>query len=240
MSVGKGRTGRISASSKVAESLRKAILSGELKPGDRTQPEVELGRIHGVSRVTVRAAIHQLKGEGLLESRQGGGTFVRLAAPGLLGNAIPAGQGEQPDRIDMFEFRRIMEVESVGLAALRANAEMVSRMDETVARMRDATLPDDIAHWDLAFHRLVAEASDNTYIRQVFELLKGSYLQMLTQNARIMGSNGAHFHALICRAIEIRDDEMAKAYMREHLTDTIRSTMNRMREQALEEAGSQP
>ncbi|MGI6725702.1 MAG: FadR/GntR family transcriptional regulator [Christensenellales bacterium] len=230
---------RESASASVANVLRNAIASSEFGPGDKIPSETILSNQFRVSRVTVRAATHLLKGEDLLESRQGGGTYVRdSSAVAYLQGTLKTFNGHQPDRIDMFEFRRIMEIESAGLAALRANAEMVTRMDETTRRMREATEPEEIAKWDLSFHRLVAEATDNIYILQVFDSLKNNYLTMLSQNVRIMGSNGARFHELICRAIEIRDDEMAKSYMREHLTDTIRSTMTKMRELAISETKS--
>jgi len=56
--------------------LKGQILSGVLKPGDRIPPETELCAKYGVSRITVRQAIHSLVEEGFLYRKQGKGTFV--------------------------------------------------------------------------------------------------------------------------------------------------------------------
>jgi GntR family transcriptional regulator len=57
--------------------LRAQINTGALRPGDLLPSEAELGRRHGVSRITVRAALHSLEQDGLLERHSGRGTFVR-------------------------------------------------------------------------------------------------------------------------------------------------------------------
>jgi DNA-binding transcriptional regulator YhcF (GntR family) len=65
----------------IADSLRKAILSGALPDGARVPSEERLRQEHGVSRTTVRKAIEVLKGEGLVEVRAPRGTFVRNQQP---------------------------------------------------------------------------------------------------------------------------------------------------------------
>ncbi len=60
----------------IYDQLREAILRGMLQPGERLPTEQELSRKCGVSRMTVRAALTQLTQEGLVERRQGRGTFV--------------------------------------------------------------------------------------------------------------------------------------------------------------------
>jgi GntR family transcriptional regulator len=61
----------------IADSLRDAILGGQLPDGARVPSEERLRQEHGVSRTTVRKAIEVLKGEGLVEVRAPRGTFVR-------------------------------------------------------------------------------------------------------------------------------------------------------------------
>src|SRR6478672_5837544 len=60
----------------VVERLRRMIQSGELSPGDRLPPERDLAKLLGVSRPTLRAGIRSLSTVGILQSRQGAGTFV--------------------------------------------------------------------------------------------------------------------------------------------------------------------
>ena len=61
----------------VAEDIRRRILSGELRAGDRIPPELELCELYRVSRVTVRRGIDELVRERLLTRRRAKGTFVR-------------------------------------------------------------------------------------------------------------------------------------------------------------------
>ena len=60
----------------VAASLERRILEGSLKPGDRLPPERELAIELGVSRPSLREAIQKLASKGMVQSRQGGGTYV--------------------------------------------------------------------------------------------------------------------------------------------------------------------
>ena len=60
----------------VVERLRDMIHNGELSPGDRLPPERDLAKVLGVSRPTLRAGIRSLSTVGILQSRQGAGTFV--------------------------------------------------------------------------------------------------------------------------------------------------------------------
>src|SRR4026207_592227 len=60
----------------VVSQLREMIHSGELRPGDRLPPERDLAKLLGVSRPTLRAGISSLAAVGVLQPRQGAGTFV--------------------------------------------------------------------------------------------------------------------------------------------------------------------
>src|SRR3989442_13391914 len=66
---------RGTSSEEVISQLREMIHSGELRPGDRLPPERDLAKLLGVSRPTLRAAIRSLAAVGVLQSRQGAGTF---------------------------------------------------------------------------------------------------------------------------------------------------------------------
>ena len=62
------------------QKIKNSISTGELKTGSRIQPEQELCSVYGVSRITVRKAITELEKEGILEKKQGKGTFVTVPA----------------------------------------------------------------------------------------------------------------------------------------------------------------
>lgn len=86
-----------SAVSACASALQKAIVSGEFAPGERLPPERELAQRMGVTRATVRSALHQLQSKNLLTVRQGSGhtvaNFLDTAGLDLLADALAAQAG---------------------------------------------------------------------------------------------------------------------------------------------------
>src|SRR5919106_2530170 len=67
---------RGTTSEEVISQLREMIHRGDLRPGDRLPPERDLAKMLGVSRPTLRAGIRSLSAVGILQSKQGAGTFV--------------------------------------------------------------------------------------------------------------------------------------------------------------------
>ena len=70
---GAGMTGRAAA---LAQQMRERVALGDLGPGGALESEAALGARYGVSRVTVRRALEELRAQGLLESRRGAGWFA--------------------------------------------------------------------------------------------------------------------------------------------------------------------
>lgn len=214
---------RQSVSDMVFERLKRSIVAGEWQPGEKIPSEDRLCKEMDVSRVSIRAAINRLSAIGLLESRQGGGTYVcMLSGAEHIGSIIPFIALERPDRISMFEFRKIIEVESAGLAAMRADVETVNEMRRLAIRMRESECAEQTALFDAQFHYIIAKATRNPIIIRVFEVLQDTYYALIKQNVDLIGVYGARYHELICGAIESRDSALARQYMEEHLTTSMR------------------
>src|SRR5258708_5644190 len=106
---------------KVADLLKKAVLSGQLKAGDRLPPERVLGERFGVSRTVVREAIRGLAAKGLVEVRSGSGTVVARVGAGSVAETMQLylrGASIEYGSID--EVRTMVEVHVAGVAAQRA------------------------------------------------------------------------------------------------------------------------
>jgi GntR family transcriptional repressor for pyruvate dehydrogenase complex len=216
---------KIGVSDSVFIKLRNSIVSGQWKPGDRIPSENALCEELGVSRVSVRAAIQRLASLGLVQSVQGKGTFVRnISGDQQINTIMPLMTLTNPGRIDVFEFRRIVEVESAGLAANRADAGLVRRMYDATELMEKATDSGEITEHDMEFHRLIAEATRNELIIKVYDVLYETYLALLRENVTLLGATGAEYHRKIASAIETRNSELAKAMMNEHINDTLFKT----------------
>lgn len=211
----------------IARQLEARILEGSLKPGDRLQPERELAQELGVSRPSLREAIQKLVSRGLLNSRQGGGTFVtdRLDAAfadpwQALIDTHPTLQG------DLFEFRFVIEAAAAGLAAERATDADLASLGNALDRLDAAYHGDDRASQvaaDVDFHQAVAEASHNA----LFGHLTASLLKLIHDHVRRNNANVAVSentalqlmaqHRAIFEAIVARRPEAARAASEAHI-----------------------
>src|SRR3982750_4797587 len=156
---------RGTTSEEVISQLREMIHRGDLRPGDRLPPERDLAKLLGVSRPTLRAGIRSLTAVGILQSRQGAGTFVAKAeeSPSPDTSALrllSALHGFTSD--EMFEARLALEMSIAGLAAERATSEQMTLMAEEITGMyASLSDPEQYLVHDMQFHQTIAAASQN-------------------------------------------------------------------------------
>lgn len=204
----------------VVDYLTDAISSGQWKPGERIPSEAQLCTLLGVSRITVRSAIGQLAALGLVQSRQGKGTFV--CSPSV-SQSIPLLPMQNADRLSVFEFRKIVESESAALTAIRASSLDVQALEESIVGMEQATTDKKVAEYDMVFHALIAQATGNEVIQRVFQMMQETYSRMFEDNVSHLGKAGVEHHRRILLAVQTRDMNAARQNMLEHLDDTMRS-----------------
>ena len=163
---GKVQVPRISDA--VAASLERRILEGSLRPGDRLPPERELAAELGVSRPSLREAIQKLASKGMLQSRQGGGTYVTNAMESTFLDPWQDMMGNHPNlREDMLEFRRMLEGQAAEWAAERATEADLQRLTQSYEALNAAFQAEDTerrAAADIAFHQAVGEAAHNALL----------------------------------------------------------------------------
>ena len=211
-------------SDRLAGLLAAQVESGALRPGDRLPTEPRLAEAHGVSRTVVREAVHQLKSQGLLVSRQGSGVFV--AAPAARrGLAFDPRVLQSPEAVvQIVEVRRALEGEMAALAAQRATRAQVAGLRRALAAIDGAVAAggDGVAE-DLAFHRTIAEATGNPQFARLIGFLE-QYLYEAMCVTRANEARRADFmdavraeHRAIVAAIAARDADAARRVATEHL-----------------------
>ncbi|KAA2258535.1 FadR family transcriptional regulator [Solihabitans fulvus] len=152
----------------VIEQMREAITGGEWPVGQRIPPEPELVTALGVGRNTVREAVRALAHAGLLEVRQGDGTFVRATSE--LSGAVRRLCGSELREV--LQVRRTLEVEGARLAAEVRTEEELRKLTRLLDE-RDAALA--TKHWerlverDTAFHLLLVQCSHNSLLAQLYQ-----------------------------------------------------------------------
>ncbi|MGB4912603.1 MAG: GntR family transcriptional regulator [Candidatus Dechloromonas phosphoritropha] len=228
----------------VAASLERRILEGSLKPGDRLPPERELATEFGVSRPSLREAIRKLASKGLVQSRQGGGTYLTDRLESSFFDPWQNMLGEHPNlREDMLEFRRMLEGQAAEWAAERATEADQTRLDQAFTALNDAFLANDLdsrSRADIAFHQTIGEASHNVLVGH----LSATLLRLMHDNIRLnlgelrsvpaAGSLLMRQHEAMHAAIRERKPVAARAaaethidFVREALAQSLRSAARR-------------
>lgn len=207
-------------SEQVVSRIHGMIARGELHPGDRLPAERELSKQLGISRPSLRAGIRTLVTMGVLHSRHGSGTYV-ADAPILDSEQLSLMAALHGFTFDqMFEARRVLEVQIAGLAAERASGETLAVLAEELANMY-ATLTDPVQYLihDIKFHRAIAAASDNPILAALVEMVSAvMYDRRRDTIGRAHDFNESlGMHQRLYRAIRNHKPDEARATMHEHL-----------------------
>lgn len=215
-----------STAEEVVTRLREMIQRGELSHGDRLPPERDLAKLLGVSRPTLRAGIRSLATVGILQSRQGAGTFVAEAEESPTLDSSPlrmmaALHGFTSD--EMFEARLSLEMSIAGFAAERATSEQMTQMAEEVAGMY-ASLdnPEQYLVHDMRFHQIIAAASGNRILTSLMNMIATILFEYRSKTVKRATDlkDSADQHRLIYRAMRERDTQAAREAMHDHLIKT--------------------
>ncbi len=210
---------------RVTAQLEALVIGDSLQPGDLLPPERELCELLGVSRTVVREAVRTLVAKGLLEVRQGHGTVVRSPDVRLASEVMThVLRGSGADRVAfprIHEVRRLIEVETAGLAAERHTPEDLLEIAKQLHACGDAADPESWALADVAFHASIAAATHNI----LFPVLLSSMSEILMELRRAAvalpdTTDRAHrHHELIYAAIRDRAPAAARRAMREHMAE---------------------
>ncbi|MCL1981384.1 MAG: FadR family transcriptional regulator [Proteobacteria bacterium] len=206
------------------ERISEMIRSGELQPGGRLPPERKLAEMFGVSRSSLRQAFQALAERGIIESRQGDGTYLLPAIETPLStDAIADAISEQSGLLrEIVEFRQLIEPQIAALAARRISTEAVDRLKILVCDQQRALMVGRVAAgFDAEFHQVLAESADNRVMARVMSTIQSivneSRSIWLQSNERRLTSMEGHLR--IIDALEARDAEAAHAAMALHIAE---------------------
>lgn len=218
-----------SLSDRLAALLARQVDAGALTPGDRLPTEQALADRHGVSRTVVREAVHRLKSQGLLISRQGSGVYVALA-PANKPLAFDSQVLESAEAVaQIVEVRRALEGEIAALAAERASRAQIAHIRRCQLAIEAAVdQGGDGVDEDLSFHRAIADASGNPQ----FGRLLGFLEQYLREAMRVTRGHEAQHrdfadavraeHRAVVDAIASRDARAARERATGHMVQAAR------------------
>ncbi|MEZ2298970.1 MULTISPECIES: FadR/GntR family transcriptional regulator [unclassified Variovorax] len=215
---------RTSLADTAADSIRAEISAGRWAVGSRIPIEPQLAQLLGVSRGTVREAVKTLVSRGLLEVRQGSGTYVR--------SGFDPSSSLQKMRLaslrDQFEVRRALEVEAARLAAVRHTARDLRRLHTLLDKrgVPDAGEGGDggaaFIERDLAFHLAIVDVSGNLALAETCRFITGYIKETIASTmGTVLPEPDEAAHRAIVEGIASRDPDVAAAAVRDFMAPMI-------------------
>lgn len=208
------------------ESLRRAIETEQWSVGDKLPVESELSDALGVSRNTVREAVRVLAHVGMLETRQGDGTYVRAIRDA----------GETLKRIartqlkDQMEVRIMLETEAAKLAAHRRTEQDLRSMTMALDNRgkADSVLAARINH-DEIFHHALVVSSHNTALAELYDYFSHAITQTIerTEYDADLPEPSQEDHELLLAAVRRQDSAKAGALARDLLAPSLKAIHKR-------------
>ncbi len=207
-------------------AIRRALLSGELKPGQRVK-ETELAESLGISRPTAREAMNQLISEGSLVQEPYKGVRVAVSSPAVV--------------LDVAEVRMPLETVAALRLARDASGEGIARLRRALdAHLAALSTGDALfssrTHLDL--HRTVWEASGNEMLKKMWPLVESQIMMALNVDQGVFHApeRDAELHQRLVDVIASGDEDAIVAEVRAHISNSAESVVGMMREDVLEDA----
>ena len=207
----------------IADQIQELILDDSIHAGDKLPGERELAEQMGVSRTVIREAIRVLSDRGLVRVKSGCGTYVRELsvkdAAASIELFLKLKQSPQSFQ-NVSEVRSMIEVEAAGLAAERATAQDIAKIQEAIKGMHSAGNESKrYAEYDVAFHTAIAQATHNDLISVLLGPISDLLAEMVrvSLNAPNAVDEGLAHHRHILQHIQDHNREAAQEAMRAHI-----------------------
>ena len=218
-----------SRSAQLAAELGRRIVGQVYPPASVLPPEASLLQEFGISRTVVRDAIKSLESKGLLQARQRVGTAVTPSAEWNMLDAEVlawvAQSGADPDfLVRLTELRQIVEPGACALAAQKADAAAMQRLESAWARMA-AAADDPVAFVaaDRDFHIALLLAADNPYLASICSAIAAALTISLQHTNSTVARNRASLvtHERIVVSLRQRDGQAAAEHSRAQLDEAM-------------------
>jgi len=210
----------------ISETLREAIVSGTLKPGERLM-EIQLAEELGVSRTPVREAIRKLELEGFVVMIPRRGTYVADLSI--------------KDVNEVFEIRTALDILAAGLAVERITEEELEQLERVLVEIGEYIEQNDIEKIvaaDSRYHDILYRASRNDRLVGIINNLREQFTRFRSISMAYPGriKNTVEEHRQLVEAIAQRDIALAQRLAREHMENAEQTLLLDMQERRQVEA----
>jgi GntR family transcriptional repressor for pyruvate dehydrogenase complex len=210
----------------VIDQIVRAIQEGEYKIGERLPSERIIAEQIGVSRPSVREALISLQLAGIVERRQGNGTFIRGSKKRAISRAYSFLE-ETKNISEIFELQKVLEIGVAELATEKAEVQNFTEIENALNQMRIAIEEKDCDKWfagDRAFHLAIAKATANSLIeKQINSLIDRMNRDAWRESKRYYLESQSEYlnqsfedHRQILDALKRKDKKLVKNIMEKH------------------------
>jgi len=222
---------KVSVVETIIERILTYVKSENLLPGDKLPTERELGRMLQVSRTSLREALSQIQAMNIIEIRQGSGIFFKDFN---IGSFIQRRMDilsalKRPSILELLYVRRIIEQETVRLAARNIRPHRIAEL-ETILKRMDLEMDDRDKFFfdDLEYHLKIAEFSGNSILPRILDTIRFLHMRELRATTELPGApeRAQVFHWAIVGAFKEGDVERAEEKMMAHLGDVEKQIMS--------------
>ncbi len=222
---------KINISNIVVDNIKRDILVGKYKKGDKLADERTLSEQYGVSRMTIRKALVALRDEKILLTRHGVGTFIENVNQNLLAKKeVNYFLYNEKLIMESLKSRVLVEVEGCGLAAQNATPDDIDMLQKklflTIDEIKKLRMGQDNQFFesDLTFHQSIAIASHNSFFPEYLSIIEESISlhQFLSLQVSEPTDEVITYHTAIYGAIISKDAERARNTMQQHLDRVVR------------------
>lgn len=210
-------------SKKVEEQLKKAIFQNVYSPGERLPSELELVKIFGVSRTSIREALRMLAGQGfvVINGRNG----VKVSEIDLQNVVNPFSlllkqKFGESSHLYLKQVRRMIEPEIAKLAALKRSDEDVKILENTLNEMKERkNNPQLMIEYDIEFHKQLTIASGNPILPIILEPIFRLLPEFISENFKLTRAPEISIkqHEEILMGIKNKDPKATFKAMTEHM-----------------------
>ena len=215
---------KINISDEIIDQIISMIHKGNLKSGDRLPSERELIDVFQVGRSSIREALKSLETIGIIK-RNSKGTIINTLEE--RDHSILLFKENMHSIHEVFEARKAIEVEIIGLAAERATQQQIKEISETIVDTMDTH---KMIASDISFHKTLVKTSQNSVLIYIYNMVMGLLFQthkyyflieassnkMPIKEREVFINSVNKYHKNILKAVESHDVFAAKKSMEEH------------------------
>jgi GntR family transcriptional repressor for pyruvate dehydrogenase complex len=208
---------------RILAQLKEYILSRQTLPGERLPSEAEFAEIFGVSRGTIREALHILEHDGIVRIKKGPGGGLFLSEGNLvqvIDSIFFTMQWEKISFDTLIETRKPLEDKIARLASVRAEEEDIQEIEQILKKMEAPDLSHDLfVQYDTDFHVALAKAAKNKVLLMFMVAVKDLHNRVVDYSELHdhLFPAAREYHRKILDAVKDKDPDRAAEMMAEHL-----------------------